>query len=39
MLILVKLFLKVYWLAALSSEQSRIIFIYFLSFCYNEVYW
>ena len=39
MLILVKLFLKVYWLAALSREQSRIIFIYFISFRYNEVYW
>ena len=39
MLILVKPFLKVNWLAALSSEQTSIIFIYFISFRYNEVYW
>ena len=31
MLILVKLFLKVNWLAALSSEQSRIIYLFILS--------
>ena len=29
MLILVRLFLKVNWLAALSSEQTRIIYLFY----------